>query len=96
MVTMMRRRGRRRAAQHTPALGAAALHYAAMGWPVCPGVHPRRGLDGTPEPGRACSCDRVGCPAPGAHPLSPTWQMQATVDSGTIRQWWEEIGRAHV
>jgi len=70
MVTMMRRRGRRRAAQRPPALGAVAQEYAAMSWPVCPGAHPRRGLDGMPEPGRACSCDRVGCPAPGAHPVS--------------------------
>ena len=70
-------------------MDAAAREYAKMGWPVCPGARPSRGLDGTPEPGRACSCDRVGCPAPGAHPVSPTWQMQATVDGETIRQWWE-------
>ena len=67
-----------------------------MGWPVCPGAHPRRGLDGMPEEGRACSCDRVGCPAPGAHPESPTWQMQATVDSEMIRQWWETRPEANV
>jgi hypothetical protein len=96
MVTMMRRRSRRRAAQRPPALGEAALEYAAMGWPVCPGAHPSRGLAGTPEPGRACSCDRVGCPAPGAHPVSPTWQMQATVDGERIRQWWEARPEANV
>jgi len=67
-----------------------------MGWPVCPGAHPRRGPDGMPEEGRACSCDRVGCPAPGAHPESPTWQMQATVDNETIRQWWETRPEANV
>jgi len=89
MVTMMRRRGRRRGERQAPAMDVAAREYAELGWPVCPGVHPSRGLDGTPEPGRACSCDRVGCPAPGAHPVSPTWQMQATVDGETIRQWWE-------
>jgi len=96
MVTMMRRRGRRRAAQRPPALGAAAREYAEMGWPVCPGAHASRGIDGTPEPGRACSCDRVGCPAPGAHPVSPTWQMQATVDSETIAKWWETRPEANV
>jgi len=96
MVTMMRRRGRRRAAQRPPALGVVAQDYAAMSWPVCPGAHPRRGLDGMPEPGRACSCDRVGCPAPGAHPVSPTWQIQATVDNETIRQWWETRPEANV
>jgi Bifunctional DNA primase/polymerase, N-terminal len=96
MVTMMRRRGRRRTEQRPQALGAAAQEYAAMGWPVCPGAHPSRGLDGTLEPGRACSCDRVGCPAPGGHPVSPTWQMQATVDSETIGQWWEARPEANV
>jgi hypothetical protein len=98
MVTMMRRRGRRWAAQRSPALGEAALQYAALGWPVCQGAHPSGGLDGVglPEPGRACSCDRVGCPAPGAHPVSPTWQMQATVDSAVIGEWWETRPEANV
>ena len=98
MVTMMRRRGRRRVAGRPPALGAAALEYAALGWPVCQGASPSRGLDGIglPEPGRACSCDRVGCPAPGAHPISPTWQMQATADKAVIGQWWETRPEANV
>jgi hypothetical protein len=98
MVTMMRRRGRRWAAQRPPAMDAAAREYAALGWPVCPGAHPTKGLDGIGllEPGRACSCDRVGCPAPGAHPVSPTWQMQATVDSAEIGQWWETRPEANV
>jgi hypothetical protein len=76
--------------------GTAALEYAAMGWPVSAGAHPRRGIDGKPEPGRACSCDRVGCPVPGAHPVSPTWQMQATADNETIRTWWEARPEANV
>lgn len=69
-----------------------------MGWPVCPGAQPSGGLDslGMPDPGRACSCDRVGCPAPGAHPVSPTWQMQATVDEAVIGQWWEARPEANV
>jgi hypothetical protein len=98
MVTMMRRRGRRWATQRPPAMGAAALEYAELGWPVCPGAHPSNGLDGIGllEPGRACSCDRVGCPAPGAHPISPTWQMQATVDNAEIGQWWETRPEANV
>ncbi|HEX9040890.1 MAG TPA: bifunctional DNA primase/polymerase [Trebonia sp.] len=98
MVTMMRRRGRRRAAQRPPTFAAAAQEYAALGWPVCQGANPSRGLDGIgmPEPGRACSCDRVGCPAPGAHPVSPTWQMQATVDAAVIGQWWEARPEANV
>ena len=98
MVTMMRRRGRRWAAGRPPALGGTAQEYAALGWPVCQGASPSRGLDGIgmPEPGRACSCDRVGCPAPGAHPVSPTWQMQATVDAAVIGQWWEARPEANV
>src|SRR5215469_5167896 len=51
MVTLMRRRGRRRGAHktRTPTLGAAAIEYAALGWPVCLGAHPSRGIDGTIE-----------------------------------------------
>src|ERR1700693_2082077 len=98
MVAMMRRRSRRRLAQRPPELGAAALGYAAMGRPVCPAAHPSNGLDGIgmQEPGRACSCDRVGCPAPGAHPVSPTWQMQATVDTDIIGGWWEARAGANI
>ena len=96
MVTMMRRRSRLRGAHKAPAMGVAALEYAALGWPVCMGAHPSRGIDGTIEMGRACSCDRVGCPAPGAHPVSPTWQMQATTDMSTVRQWWEARPEANV
>ncbi|HEX4830642.1 MAG TPA: bifunctional DNA primase/polymerase [Trebonia sp.] len=96
MVTLMRRKGRARGTQKPPALGAAALDYAALGWPVCLGAQPSRGIDGTMEMGRACSCDRVGCPAPGAHPVSPTWQMQATTDTTTVRGWWEARPEANV
>src|SRR5215469_17751077 len=96
MVTIMRRRSRLRAAHKPLPFGAAALEYAELGWPVCLGAHLSRGIDGTVEMGRACSCDRVGCPAPGAHPVSPTWQMQATTDMSTVRQWWETRPEANV
>jgi hypothetical protein len=92
MVDVVRRRGRARAAERLLPLGVAAERYAAMGWPVCLGAHPR----GAVEPGRACSCDRVGCPAPGEHPVSPAWQMQATVDIHVIRGWWETRPEANV
>ena len=96
MADVVRRRGRRKAADRgdrRDPLGQAAENYAALGWPVCVGAHlPPDGL----KTGRACSCDRVGCPAPGAHPVSPTWQMQATVDTGTIRQWWAARPQASV
>ena len=94
MVNVVRRR--RGAAERRQPLGAAAEHYASMGWPVCAGAHPYRGTRASIEPGRACSCDRVGCPAPGAHPISPAWQMQATVDHGVIESWWETRPEANV
>ena len=102
MVDVVRRRGERglrvhgRAAERHQPFGIAAAHYASMGWPVCLGAHPYRGARGSIEPGRACSCDRVGCPAPGAHPVSPAWQMQATVDSSVIGSWWETRPEANV
>jgi hypothetical protein len=99
MVDVMRRRSRRTAAGRQRPLGDVAEQYASAGWPVCPGAHPSRGAGsgrGGAEPGRACSCDRVGCPAPGAHPSSPTWQMQATVDLGQIRLWWQAHPEANV
>ena len=85
MVDVGWRRSRRKAADRgdrSDPLGQAAMNYATLGWPVCVGAH--LSADGL-RTGRACSCDRVGCPAPGAHPVSPTWQMQATVDTATIR-----------
>ncbi len=91
MVDVVRRRARSRAAERHQPLGAVAVQYASLGWPVCPGAHPD-----AIEPGRACSCDRVGCPAPGAHPVSPTWQMQATVDQNVIQSWWETRPEANV
>ena len=66
------------------------------GRPVRLGAHPYRGTRASKETGRACSCDRVGCPAPGAHPVSPTWQMQATVDTNVIASWWQARPEANV
>jgi hypothetical protein len=99
MVHVVRRRTDRRrgrAAERNQPLGTAAAHYASMGWPVCPGAHSYRGTRGSIEAGRACSCDRVGCPAPGAHPTSPAWQMQATVDLDMIEKWWQARPEANV
>ena len=80
MVAPVLRRNRRRNAGR---LAAAAAGYARLGWPVCLGAYPP-----SQNAGRACSCDRVGCPDPGAHPISPAWQAQATVDPGLVTQWW--------
>src|ERR1700735_4441410 len=96
MVDVGWRRSRRKTADRgdrSDPLGQAAINYATLGWPVCVGAH--LSADGL-RPGRACSCDRVGCPAPGAHPVSPTWQMQATVDTPTIQGWWAARPEASV
>lgn len=102
-------RGRRR--RDYDRLAQAASGYAALGWPVFPGAHPRggqarerQGRDRIPQQrlppqshmGRACSCDRVGCPAPGAHPLSPAWKLQATADPAVVGQWWSEQPQASI
>jgi hypothetical protein len=87
---------RGRAAERHQLPGDVAAQYASMGWPVCLGAHTYRGTRAAMEPGRACSCDRVGCPAPGAHPVSPAWQMQATVYLNVIQSWWETVPEANV
>lgn len=81
VIRRRRRRARARAA-------AAAEQYAGMGWPVAAGAHP--------VAPHGCSCDRVGCPAPGAHPISPAWQLLATVDTATIGRWWRSWPDANV
>src|SRR5258706_12046223 len=90
MVAPVLRRSRRR---ESGRLAAAAVAYAAMGWPVALGAYPRGNARSA---GRACSCDRVGCPAPAAHPMSPAWQIQATSDPGQARQRWAHFPEANV
>jgi hypothetical protein len=97
MAEAMLRRGRRTEAGRR----AAAVEYAEMGWPVCPGAvlrghgnrHLRHSLAArgpSRDTGRACSCDRIGCPAPGAHPVSAAWQIEASSDTGEVVRWWRE------
>jgi len=45
---------------------------------------------------RACSCDRIGCPAPGAHPLSPAWQHLASIEPALVTRWWASVPEASV
>ena len=103
MVEAMLRRGRRTEAGRL----AAAVEYAEMGWPVCPGAVPRdhgsRHLrhslvtrSSARDTGRACSCDRIGCPAPGAHPVSAAWQIEASTDPDEVARWWRKRPNANI
>ncbi len=51
---------------------------ALAGFPVAPAAHPE---------GFGCSCDRIGCPIPGLHPVSLAWQTQASTDPQRVDQW---------
>ncbi|MBV2365970.1 bifunctional DNA primase/polymerase [Streptomonospora nanhaiensis] len=84
-----RPRRKRRRGTHDSMLNAA-LRYAALGWPVCRGASPL-GANG-----RACGCDRIGCPDPGAHPVAATWGLEATTDPETITRWWTATPDANV
>ncbi|NUR87605.1 MAG: bifunctional DNA primase/polymerase [Nonomuraea sp.] len=81
------RRTRKRA---RPTRIDAVLEYSALGWASVPGAHPLR------HGPRACSCDRLGCPDPGAHPLSPAWRLQATTDATQLTRWWQREPEANV
>jgi hypothetical protein len=96
MVDVTLRRARRRKRTQRAQMATAAREYAVMGWPVCQGAHPLRGGPGARPSGRACSCDRIGCPAPGAHPVSPAWQLQATADPVVAGGWWSAAPEANV
>ncbi|MBB6173910.1 hypothetical protein HNR23_003970 [Nocardiopsis mwathae] len=87
MADVIQRRKRRHALGD---MMGAALNYASLGWPVCRGAQPS--LMG----GRACGCDRIGCPDPGAHPVSAAWGMESTVDPETIRHWWTTTPAANI
>lgn len=62
------------------------LDTVRLGWPVCPAAHPLA---------YGCSCDRVGCPAPGMHPMSSAWQTQASTDPAHVRRWLERYPDAN-
>ncbi len=74
----------------------SALEYAERGIPVFPCHHPANHW----TPGRwsshDCSCQQLGCPHPGAHPLSPRWREEATVDPLRLERWWRRLPRANV
>jgi hypothetical protein len=67
--------------------GAAALRYAAHGWPVL-ALHTSTG-DG-------CSCGHVACPKPGKHPRTRRGLRDATPDPAQIRAWWTRWPHANL
>ncbi len=92
MVDVVLRAKRRRTLGRS---GDAAIRYATMGWPVCPGAF-APGPSRSAEYQRACSCDRIGCPSPGAHPVSPAWQNLASTDPVRVSGWWLANPEANV
>ncbi|GAA0223209.1 bifunctional DNA primase/polymerase [Actinomadura nitritigenes] len=82
--------GNRRQRAARDRMASAALEYAAMGWPCFPGAHPPAAGD------RSCSCDRIGCPDPAAHPVSAAWAHQASADPDRIRRWWSQRPQSNI
>jgi putative DNA primase/helicase len=66
----------------------AALHYAALGWPVVP-LH-------SPDDGEGCSCGRSDCRSVGKHPRTPHGLKDATTDTSTITAWWTTWPTANI
>ncbi|MFI6513945.1 bifunctional DNA primase/polymerase [Spirillospora sp. NPDC050679] len=87
-VSGSRRRQVRDRRDRRDRMAAAAREYAARGWPCVPGAG--AGAD------RACSCDRVGCPDPGAHPVSGAWALQASVDADVVGRMWAKRPEANI
>jgi hypothetical protein len=68
-------------------LRAAALAYAARGWPVfpCHGIRDGR-----------CTCGKPECAHPGKHPLTRHGFKDATTDPQQIDRWWTDHPDANV
>jgi hypothetical protein len=93
VVEAVLRHRRRRAVGRT---AHAAVRYAALGWPVCPGAYAPSHADRPDGFARSCSCDRLGCPSPAAHPVSPAWQSVASADPELVGHWWAAMPAANV
>jgi hypothetical protein len=71
------------------ALPDAALHYAALEWPVAPLHSVRGGVCSCPA---GATCDR----SPGKHPRTDHGLDDATTDPGVIAAWWKRWQDANI
>ncbi|MEU9498074.1 bifunctional DNA primase/polymerase [Streptomyces sp. NPDC048196] len=62
------------------------LAAADAGLPIAPAAHPS---------GYGCSCERIGCPTPGRHPISFGWQTVATTDRDKVAAWVRTLPQAN-
>lgn len=62
--------------------------FVARGLAVVPAAAPS-------SSGPRCSCTRIGCPLPGAHPLSRGWRKEASDDPAQLARWRERIPGAN-
>ncbi|MFB9721349.1 bifunctional DNA primase/polymerase [Planobispora longispora] len=90
MVGVPLARRTRRRAHPKQQIVTSVMEYASLGWASCPGARPLA------NGARACSCDRVGCPDVGNHPISRAWQMQATTDTALLAHWWRNEPEANI
>lgn len=74
-------------ARNAPTL-AAALEYAARGWPAIPLHAPVRS---------GCSCGDPACERGiGKHPRIDAWQLDASTDTAVINGWWTRWPNSNV
>ncbi len=66
----------------------AVAAFLARGFAVVPAAAPDR-------TGPGCSCTRIGCPMPGAHPLSRGWRKEASTDPAQLERWRMRIPEAN-
>jgi hypothetical protein len=76
--------GMRRRREQPDPVGA----FVARGFPVVPAAAPN-------SSGHGCSCTRMGCPNPAAHPLSRGWRKEASADPAQLERWRSRIPEAN-
>ena len=78
--------------QRTEPLLDHAVRYAEeRHWDVFPGTW-LEAVAGVPR----CVCGEARCPAPGAHPVRPSWPGEATGSAATARRMWTKEPRASI